>query len=61
MPRPRSELTNVKPRALSARLTEDQILMFKRLGGSKWLRDVLENEYRRFVRDTINQRRKMNG
>ena len=41
MPRPTSELTGMKPRALVARLTERQKIAFLRLGGSKWLRQVL--------------------
>ena len=42
MPRPKSELTGGRARYIapdmSARLTEEQHIMFLRLGGSKWLR-----------------------
>ena len=42
MPRPKSELTGSRARYIapdmSARLTEEQHVMFLRLGGSKWLR-----------------------
>ena len=42
MPRPKSGLTGARPRYIapdmSARLTEEQHIMFLRLGGSKWLR-----------------------
>lgn len=44
MPRPKSELTGQKPRALVARLTERQKIAFLRLGGSKWLRGILQAE-----------------
>ena len=44
MPRPTSELTGMKPRALVARLTERQKIAFLRLGGSTWLRQVLQQE-----------------
>lgn len=45
MPRPKSELTGGRARYIapdmSARLTEEQHVMFLRLGGSKWLRTTL--------------------
>lgn len=44
MPRPKSELTGQRPRDLSARLTEEQHIMYLRLGGSKWLRALLIQE-----------------
>ena len=44
MSRPTSELTGMKPRSLVARLTERQKIAFLRLGGSKWLRQVLQQE-----------------
>ena len=44
MPREQSELTGMKPRALVARLTERQKIAFLRLGGSKWIRAILQEE-----------------
>lgn len=44
MPRAKSELTGMKPRCLVARLTERQKIAFLRLGGSKWLRALLQQE-----------------
>ena len=44
MPREQSELTGMKPRALVARLTERQKIAFLRLGGSKWIRAILQQE-----------------
>jgi hypothetical protein len=44
MSRPKSEITGLKPYSISARLTEDQRIMFVRLRGTKWLRAVLQAE-----------------
>lgn len=44
MPRPVSPLTGRKPRSLVARLTEQQHIMFLRLGGSRWIRSVIDEE-----------------
>lgn len=44
MPRPKSELTGLRPRNISARLTEAQHIMLIKLGGSKWLRGQLQQE-----------------
>ena len=44
MPREQSELTGMKPRSLVARLTERQKITFLRLGGSKWIRKILDEE-----------------
>ena len=48
MPRAKSELTGIKPRALVARLTERQKITFLRLGGSKWLRQLLQAEVEKY-------------
>ena len=44
MPRPKSELTGMRSRTISARFTESQHAMFLQLGGGAWLRGVLVQE-----------------
>ena len=44
MPRPKSELTGLRPRTLVARLTKEQHETFLRIGGSTWVRRMLDKE-----------------
>lgn len=55
MPRPKSELTGVKPRQLiggyasgvNVRWTEKHHITFLKLGGSKWLRQEIEKHMKK--------------
>jgi len=51
MPRAKSELTGARPRVLVARLTERQKIMFLRLGGSKWVRGILNEEIKKYEQE----------
>lgn len=44
MPRPKSQLTGLRPYSMSARLTEEQRIMFVKLRGTRWLRAMLQAE-----------------
>lgn len=44
MSRPKSVLTGTPPRNLSARLTEEQHIMYIKLGAVKWLREKINSE-----------------
>lgn len=47
MPRPKSNITGLRPKNLSVRWTEEHHLAYLRLGGSGWLRQVIEAELAR--------------
>ena len=50
MPRPKSELTNSK-KAIGVRLTEWEYQEWIRLGGTKWLRQLLMDSKRKALAD----------
>ena len=47
MPRPKSDITGLRPKTLSVRWTEDQHVAYLRLGGSSWLRAAVDAEIKK--------------
>jgi len=50
MPRPKSELTNSQQR-IGVKLTQWQYEEWKRLGASKWIKQVLTESYKRRIKE----------
>ena len=50
MPRPKSELTTTQKR-IGTRLTQWQYEEWKRLGATKWLKQMLAESYKRRVQE----------
>ena len=50
MPRPKSELTNSQKR-IGMRLTQWQYEEWKRLGASKWIKQVLTESYKKRMQE----------
>jgi len=50
MPRPKSELTNSQQR-IGVKLTQWQYEEWKRLGASKWIKQVLTESYKKRIKE----------
>jgi len=54
MPRPKSEITNTG-KTIGVRLTEWQYQEWKKLGGAKWLRQLLMESKKKKVADDLHR------